>query len=644
MPSLTKSIPKESSLHKKLVSMLSSRIKFANTQQGSQREKWQKAEDTILAYIPESDMDAQRRVSRDNSGGQHFTTIKLPYTYALLMAAHTYWTSVFFARSPVHQFSGRHGETEQQVQGLEALIAYQVEVGEFMGPYYIWLYDAGKYGVGILEEYWEREELQFTTIQEQPSELDPEKMEKVQIRTRMEGYVGNRVANVSPFDFFPDPRVPVGRFQQGEFVAVRKRPSWDTIIKRKAQGIYMNVEHLRGRGNSSFADTGSSQLERPDTSSTFLSEDEKVQHPAVVEVYEVHVSVIPKEWGLGESDFPEKWVFTITSDYALVIGAQPHGAMHGKFPFAVLEPEVEAYGLWNRGLPEIIEPIQNTMDWLVNTHFFNVRAALNNQFILDPSKIVAEDAEDGGPGFIYRLRPEAYGSDVRSFFHQIQVQDVTQTHIGDMNTMLAIGERITGINEQILGVLATGGRKTATEVRTSTGFGVNRLKTTTEYMSATGFSQHAQRLVQTSQQYYDATKKFKIAGDLIGNMGPRAAQRFLDVDPTSIQGFFDFVPVDGTLPVDRLALANLWKELLLSMRSIPGLLLQYDLSKIFAHVAALSGVRNVNQFRIEMGSPEMLAQQADAGNLVPLRPGNPTRGGSIPAGNPAPTPSPTYSA
>src|SRR5678815_5422540 len=70
------------------------------------------------------------------------------------MSAHTYWTSVFFARNPVHQFAGRHGEGEQQVQALEALISYQVEVGEMMAPYYIWLYDAGKYGLGILGHYW----------------------------------------------------------------------------------------------------------------------------------------------------------------------------------------------------------------------------------------------------------------------------------------------------------------------------------------------------------------------------------------------------------------------------------------------------------------------------------------------------------
>lgn len=618
MPSRTKEVGKNTDLHKKLVRMLDSRLTLAQKGQSSQHASWSKAEDAVLAYIPESDLDAARRNDREVNGQPRYTTIQLPYTYALLMAAHTYCTSVFFARSPVHQYTGRHGESEQQVQALEALIAYQVEVGRMLAPYFIWFYDSLKYGVGILEEYWENEEIQFASIEEVPDPQNPDKPMRQQIRVKMPGYQGNRVCNINPFDFFPDPRVPVGRLQEGEFVAVKKRLSWETIVRRKAQGYYMNVEHITkdssGQHSAKQASPSSSQLEKPEDMSL---DDGDAKHPAIVNVYEVHASVIPDEWGLGDSDFPEKWVFTITGDLGLIIGAQPHGAMHGRFPFAVIETEVEGYGTWNRGLPDILAPIQQTMDWLINVHFFNVRASMNNQFIIDPSKVVAKDAEQAGPGFLWRLRPEAYGTDVRSMVHQIPVQDMTKGHITDMNVMLQVGERMSGINEQILGALSQGGRRTATEVRTSTGFGVNRLKTLTEYMSITGMNDHSQRLVQTSQQYFTAEKKMRIVGDL----AQEAGAQFLMVKPQDIMGFFDFVPVDGALPVDRLAQANMWKDMLLQMRNMPSLMTQFDLGRIFAWVANLTGVRNVNRFRLQLGTPEAMAQQADAGNLIAL-PGN----------------------
>jgi hypothetical protein len=619
MPSRSKTIPKQSPLHAKLIKMLDSRLKLATKGQNSQHEIWSQAEDAVLAYVPESDMDAQRRMKRDNKGEMSYTTIQLPYTYALLFSAHTYLTSVFFARNPIHQFSGRHGESEQQVQALEALIGYQVDVGRFTSSYFVWFYDMLKYGVGIIEEYWDRQEIQYSSIEQQPDPTDPlgERMQKVQVQVKLPGYEGNRVCNISPWDFLPDPRVPVGRFQEGEFVAVRKRLSWETIVRREMQGYYMNKECIT-KGSSGKADiirgnTGTSQLERPEDLPLELDDGEE-KHPATVTCYEVHVSVIPKEWGLGPSDFPEKWVFTITGDMALIIGAQPHGAQHGQFPFSVLESEVEGYGAWNRGLPTIIEPIQNTMDWLINTHFFNVRASMNNQFIIDPSRVVAKDAETAGPGFLWRLRPEAYGMDIRTFVHQIPVQDMTRGHVADMQLMFGVGEKMTGINDQIMGALSSGSRKTATEVRTSTGFGVNRLKTMAEYASATGFSDHAQRLVQTSQQYYTGEKKFRIVGDLAQEAGPQ----FFDVNPQSITGFYDFVPVDGTLPVDRLAQATLWKDILMQMRTMPTLMMQYDLGRIFAWVAGLAGVRNVNRFKLQFGSPEALQQQAEAGNLIAM--------------------------
>lgn len=613
MPMMTLDIPFKSEMHRKLISRLRSRISMAKRGQRDQHEKWRKAEETVLAYVPETDVDARRRQKRENQGLPVYTTIKLPYSYALLMAAHTYWTSVFFGREPIHQIRGRHGESEQQVQAVEALLDYQVGVGGALGPYYILLYDAGKYGVGVLGEYWDHEIIRYSSIEESAEG-------RLQIAREVEGFVGNRVYNVSPFDFFPDPRVTVGRFQDGEFVLISKRISWADILRRTRLGYFMNIEHIKShRGSYEDRNSEYSQLERPEERD-WIYEDEQTKHPAVVRCWECYIELIPSEWGLGTGDYPEKWVLTLTDDETVLMGCQPLGYAHGRFPFDVLESEVEAYGSWNRGIPEIIEPIQNTMDWLINTHFFNVRTALNNLFLADPTRVVMKDLQRGDPGGIIRIKPEAYGTDIRGFFHQVQVADVTKGHVEDLQLMLGVGERITGINDQILGVLSGGGRKTATEVRTSTGFGVNRLKTAAEYMSATGFAPHAQKLIQQSQQFYTVERKLRIVGELAREAG----EGFMTVTPDSIAGFYDLVPVDGTLPVDRMALANLWKEILVALRNFPDVMMQYDLGRIFGHVAVLGGIRNLNQFRrppqVEVVPDAALAASAQRGNVVPLAP------------------------
>lgn len=608
-------------LSKFILRRLEARIKYSDKKRSDQIRKWEMAEDSALAYMPETDDDNLRRADRENGGNPRYTTIQIPYSYATLMTAHTYLTSVFFARSPVHQFTGRHGETEQQVSALEAMISYQVESGGHLVPYYIWIYDSGKYGAGILGDYWCEETTQYSSVQEQVI-LDqfgnplPGSKKKIQQTFQAAGYKGNKVYNVSPFDFGFDPHYPMYRFQEGEYCYVRKVMSWSEMIRRTYAGYYVKeeVDSLPARtGNTATIQEGSSALVRPDRTFQQDQGDEETKHPSSVDVYEMYVDLIQKEWRLGPSEYPEKWVFTLTSDYSKLLGAQPYGSAHGQFPFSILESEVEGYGLFSRGIPEIIRPIQNTMDWLINTHFFNVRAALNNQFIIDPSKIVIDDAEDGGAGFIYRLRPEAYGSDVRSFFYQIPVQDFTKQHMGDLDSVQNIGERITGINEQMFGGISKS-RTTATEVRTSTGFGVNRLKTIAEYMSAMGMSPLASRLVAQSQQWYDGEQKFKIVGDL----AQMAGERFMNVNPESISGNYDFVPVDGTLPVDRMAMATLWQNIMAQMRNFPPLMAQFDIGKIFTHVAQLGGIRNINQFKIQV-VPDAVAQLAmQQGNVVPI--------------------------
>lgn len=625
MPSKTLKIRPGSEQHKRLMKRLASRIALADKVHVNQAEKWRKAEERILAYVPESTIDSIRRSRRENSGRQDYTTIQVPYSYAIVMTAHTYLTSVFFARTPVHQFAGRHGEGEMNIQALEALIAYQVEIGRMLGPYYVWVYDILKYGAGILGEYWDDEMIQYSHIIDGPngSTLDT---------WQVPGYSGHRVYNVSPTKFKHDPRVSLSDFQKGEFVIVEEEWAWNTLLRQENQGYITNLDAVtsNSRMEPRGSDLGSSILERPLENTNFDTGDdrpgERKSHPAVVFGQRIYVDLVPKDWGLSSSEYPEKWCFSITQDQKVILGAYPLGFIHGQFPFTVGEVEIEAYGRFNRGFPEIMEPIQTTIDWLINSHFFNVRAALNNQFVVDPSRVILKDAEKAGPGLMFRLRPEAYGTDPNTAIRQLPVADVTAAHMADVGGMFSIGERVLGVNDQLMGLLESGGRKTATEVRTATGFGVNRLKTIAEYISITAFGPHAQRLVQGSQQYYDGSKKFQIVGDT----AQFANERFVDVDPAAIAGFYNFIPVDGTLPVDRFALATIWKEIMSQVYQIPQLAAGLDWIKMIGYISQILGVKNFNQFKLQVVPDQMLDPAAAAGNVVPI-----TAAGA-PPGSPGP--------
>lgn len=116
--------------------------------------------------------------------------------------------------------------------------------------------------------------------------------------------------------------------------------------------------------------------------------------------------------------------------------------------------------------------------------------------------------------------------------------------------------------------------------------------------------------------------KFKIAGDLTQGAG----NGFMNVTPDSISGFYDFVPVDGTLPIDRMAQVGLWQQLFQAILAIPQIGMQYDLGGIFQWVAQLAGLKNISQFKIQVAPDQLLLAQAAAGNVVPMKPGSTPKG------------------
>lgn len=630
------------SKHGKVLDAVKRRWKLSRDKISERYKVWEDMEKKFVAYLPATEADKKRKDSSEK-GKPKYVTIEVPYSYAQLLAAHTYWTSVFLGRAPVYQFTGRHGESEHKVQALEAVMDYQLNVGKHMVPLYLWLMDVGKYGVGIVGNYWDKELIHVSNIIEQPKQWMgvpiPGTKEKVRQTAEVTAYMGNKIFNVRPFDWFPDPRVPLSNFQQGEFCGRYVEVGWNYVKRRGAQGLYQNVEELKGtkpgtwlrEGGSAAAGQG---VTLPNSGaagdvnyqgSPSSMEEDKLDFVALLEMC---IELIPSEWGFGSSKMPEKWMFTVAND-AVIVRAAPLGCLHNQFPFAIMEYEIEGYGVFKRGMLETLRPLNDVMTWLFNAHFHNVRKVLNDQLVVDPSRLVMKDVTDPEAGRLIRLRPEAYGTPAADAIHQLQVVDITRSHLADSQIVAEMIQRLSGVTDNIMGLVNTGGRKTATEVRTSSTFGINRLKTNAEFFSASGFAPLSQMMVANSQQYYDQQFNFKIAGDLLAQ-----APKYLQVTPEMIAGFYDFVPVDGTMPIDKFAMAAMWKDLMLGMRQLPSLMLEYDLGAIFGHIAHLSGVKNLQQFKLQVSPDAVLMAQAQQGNVIPMGGGGGRKSGPGPGGAP----------
>jgi hypothetical protein len=177
---------------------------------------------------------------------------------------------------------------------------------------------------------------------------------------------------------------------------------------------------------------------------------------------------------------------------------------------------------------------------------------------------------------------------------QLQNFDATRSHLNDIQFIERMVQSASGVMENVMGQQSASSRKSATEARISANYSSNRLKTPAEYNSAVAFMPLAQILVSNTQQLLDLDRKYQIAGNMMN-----AAQRFIQVNPNGIAGFYDFVPVDGTAPVDPLAKAQFWKELLLGMARDPTFMQRWNVDEMIAHMMKIQGERNVDRFRIQ---------------------------------------------
>lgn len=598
-------------LHGKVRTKLYERLEASRRKRGESHARWARNEEIFRLY---SKVEKQKKIREDDGeAGDNpykYETIVVPYSYAILMTMHTYLCTVFFSRDPIHQLASYHIDEGIGPTAMEALLQYQMVAGSNKIPYFIWVLDQLKYGEGWLGTYWEKKIIQCSSFIEEAEVKSGIKTGRITQRfetKRLTEYEGNKNFNIRPTDMFPDHRVSLANFQEGEFCIRETTLSMQDLKQGEAEGIYFNVKEALESRIQKDKDKLFKDEKLPETQLHLPSQKDSEVYIA----HECFVKLSPKAWGIADHGGYEIWKITMVNE-GVIIEARPTGDYHGQFPFDLALSEFNVYELAAQSPLDTLSGLNEALNWLMNSHMFNVRKVMNDSMIYDPSRINERDFLKNRAGRMARLRPMAYGTDPRLAVHQFQVFDVTKGHVNDMEMVMNFMQKAMGVNDNLMGAINPGGRKTATEIRTSSTSSANRMQVLAEFMSVMSMAPHAQKLVANNQQYYSDEQNLRHAGSLLN---PTYEGKGVSVTPESIAGKFHYIPVDGTLPIDRFLQANMYKEIFSTALQIPQMQMRYDLPRMFAYAMTLSGIKNMAQF--ELTPDEAAKQQAQAGNIVP---------------------------
>lgn len=608
----------ESDHHAYVLNYLNRRIKDSEDRMSRFYSRWQIAERKFQAYMSLPNYEQMLKDMNNSSKPPAPAIILFPYKYAVIATIVTYAMRVFCGSKPFFKLGANGKEAADVVRYMEMNVQYQMDVSRGVMRLFQLFLDGELYGVAIMRNMWKIKKGKKTIIRppneteafqfaQQPGGNVPGAIRDRAMKTTFEG---NEISNIDPFMFFPDPSVPMNEVAtKGEFVDWRDFVGKHTLLKAQADGKLKYVDTVQPYQGGSYDSrwfnySNRSAITQGDSHAGDGSRSSFRQSTTYM-VDQGSFEIIPKELGLGPETVPQKWLFTILNKKQIV-QAEPLDLDHDKHPVEVSEPYSMGYGFGQPAMSDYAGPLQDILSWFIDSHIYNVRTSLNNQWLFDPSKIDEASLKYPKPGKYIKLKPLAYGSDVRQAIMQFPVTDVTRGHMADINAFMQIGDMVSSVSDPMRGVMSPGGRHTAQETRITTDAAGARLGVHAQFISQQACVPFTEQMVANIQQLQSQEQWINIIGEDAWN---RVGNLLLTADYT-------FPVQDGTLPLDRIGSFDLWKQILEGMAQSPLLMQTHSLPRIFENVCLLGGAANISSFRLV--DDATMDQLAKAGNAAPL--------------------------
>ena len=613
----------KSKFHEKLRSRIWQRATDSRKVMSKRYDSWNEIDKINTAYIPLSDKEENVK----NKDSRKPVSIIFPYSYSNLESLLTYMSLAFF-QDPMFQYEGVEADDTIGAMLMEQIIRLHCIKTKVPLTLHTVLRDNFSYGVGIGIPEWVKRygripiKSQVTSFDESGEKSTETQVDYVDGLT----FEGNSLNNIDPYLWLPDPSVASDKIQDGEFCGWIDRDNYMNLLSEEGNGDeYFNVRYLKAKTDKRSAlavDNSKRETKFGGTSKTARQGMTSTTSP--VDVINMYINLIPKDWKLGGSEYPEKWFFRLGAD-DVIITAKRANHYHGMYPMAVASSEFDGYSITPIGRLEVLKGLQGVLDWMFNSHIANVRKAINDMLVVDPYLINIKDLEDPQPGKLIRLRRPAWGHGVKDVVQQLQVNDITRANISDSAYITGWMDRISKTDGSMSGMLRQGGpeRLTGAEFKGTRGAAVSQLQRVASIIGMQFMQDIGEMFAVHTQQYMTQETSVKITGryaeQLMAEFGSSGRAR---VSPLDMAVNYDLIVRDGSIPGGNFS--ESWIQLFQIITSQPELYQDFDVTRIFMYIAQQLGAKNVEDFKrnVDRVQPtqmddETALREREKGNIIP---------------------------
>lgn len=597
----------DSQLHQKVLGKLLNRVRVAYEKMDSRRRSWREIDKTLTAYVRIDELE--RKVKEKDKRAP--VSIVFPHSYSILETLTSFMDGLFL-REPIFQYDGNSPEDTIGAILMTKVVEAHCKRFKVGLALHTAFKDSIAYGVGACFPLW-KQKWGYRTRSSYGMDGQLEKTSEPALL-----FEGNSLENVDPYQLLLDPNYGIQSIQDAEFVGFVRRTNYYNLLPEDGKGAVFNVRYLKGKDCTSRY-WGS---QRDQNAQTTTVGDTSVLRP--VDVVYLYINIIPKDWGLGDYEEPEKWLFAIAAD-KYIIQAQPLDLDHNMFPVAVCAPTFDGYSSAPLSRLELLSGMQELLDWLLNSHVANVRKTINDMIIYDPYMLNTADLTDPKPGKLVRARRAAWGKDIRGSIQQLQINDVTRQHIADAQLTMGLMNQISGADDAMMGTLRQGGpeRLSAAEFSGTQSQALGRLQSLAmivgqQLIQDVGymFAMHTQQMMQ-EDVWVNTVGAWQ--DQLLAHYGPQIQNDRMRVTPQDLNIDFDI----AVNPEGQGQATQFWIQMFDTIAKTPELYQLIDVGRVFRYVASQLGAKNVDNFLRApiqpVGAPTAdVMAQAQAGNMVPI--------------------------
>ena len=512
----------------------------------------------------------------------------LPMTATQITTMTTYITQMLYGSETPHRVEGRGREDEVKAEFLNQLLKWNTEQQPTYTLGYLWIQDCLVFNRGIFYNHWapvfrpdvveedfvdtdgalvaEVNEFGDPIIDDMGS-IVTKKVTKV-VNKKVAGYAAMSI--VSPYDFCMDPSVPVVRMQEGRFCGHRFKIPWTELKRRagldpsdpayvmpeaveamkkrrqKSSGLIPSINGNGGVG-SGRPDTmmSRSAFERQRGSSPLSTDAANSEDVGVVEAFELWVRIAGKSYELNDSDEPIIWQVVLANDVVLSMSESTY--LHGMFPYSVAEGRPNAHYQFAPSWTMLLYGLQKHVDYLKDRHSEALQRTVGNVFLIDPNAVDVKDfLNPDKEGLIMTLKAGAAGKNINEVFQQIPIKDLTENFTEEAQQFISYAEVVTGATMSMQG--GQGEANSATEFAGTQQMAAGRLSNLARLLSVQGLVPQTKQFVAMFQQFMDFEQTVRYAPDPLTAPVSMEGMDRLIITSDVIQGEFDIIAHDGTLP------------------------------------------------------------------------------------------------